>query len=70
MKKFKIKHFQENETLTLNETQLLYEINRDRSEEFTPYDSQDLCTYDSVKDALSLTDYELIEILETVCLKS
>jgi hypothetical protein len=64
MKKFKIKHFQENETLTLNETQLLHEINRDRSEEFTPYDSQDLSTDGGVRDALSLTDYKLIEVLK------
>lgn len=64
MKNYKIKHFQETEILTLTETQLLQEINRDRSDNFTLYDAQDLLTENGVKDALSLTDYELIEVLK------
>lgn len=63
MKNYKIKHFQETEILTLTETQLLQEINRDRSDNFTLYDAQDLLTENGIKDALSLTDYELIEVL-------
>lgn len=63
MKNYRIKHFQETEILTLTETQLLQEINRDRSDNFTLYDAQDLLTENGIKDALSLTDYELIEVL-------
>lgn len=60
MKLYKVKHYQDAEILTLTEAQLLNEINRDRSNDFTPYNSLDLTTEDDIKDALHLTEYILI----------
>lgn len=55
--KIKVKHYETNEVEIFTLKQMLYEINRDRSDDFQPYDETDW------EEGLSLTDYELVEVI-------
>ena len=46
-----------------SENELLFEINRDRSESWIDYTLDDLTSDTRITDALSLTDLVLIEVL-------
>lgn len=62
MTNYRVKNVETGEVFNLNRDQLLYEINRDRSEHFLSYNTNDLETEASIIDALSLTDFELMEV--------
>lgn len=63
MTKYVIKNYENKEELTLNIDQLLFEINRDRSDQWLDYTKEELEDPAMVEEALSLTDYELIKII-------
>lgn len=62
--KYILKHYDTGEIITFDKSQLLNEINRDRSDEFAEYTSEDISTRDGVEDALSLTDYSLLDVVK------
>jgi hypothetical protein len=63
MTKYKIKNYENGEVLTLSMEELLFEINRDRSNEWLDYTEEELEDPKMIEEALSLTDYSLMDII-------
>jgi hypothetical protein len=63
MTKYKIKNYENGEILTLSMEELLFEINRDRSNEWIDYTEEELEDPKMIEEALSLTDYSLMDVI-------
>ena len=64
MTKYKIEHWQDKNVLILNQKDLLKLVNENRSNNWKNYNRNNLRDESKVADALSLTDYELIKIIQ------
>lgn len=60
MKQYKVLDHSDNKIKIMNQTEILIEVNRDRSSNWSDYTIQDLIN--DPKDVLSLTDLELLEV--------
>lgn len=55
-----VKNVNTGEIVNFTTSELLDDINRDRSQDWRDYNRKDISTLDGLKDALTMTEYELI----------